>query len=303
MRATADRLEPGVRCSRPTIHAVLATIGDLVEDIVVSVDGAMRRGSDTPSVILRRRGGSAANVAVTAAHLGHDARFIGQVGRDRTGDGLVADLDDAGVDTSFVSRQGSTAAIVVLVDDQGERTMLTDRRSCTDLTEPVPGWLDGVTTLHVPFYSFATPPLSETTETLVTWAADRGIALSVDLSSVATLESYGVDAAHRLVAECRPAIVFANVDEARVMSIEGAIGNAVTVVKRGPDPAVIHRPGAEAVEVPAIQLPRAVDTTAAGDAFAAGFLCHGTGPEWRADPIGACRSGHRAAAELLGGRG
>jgi sugar/nucleoside kinase (ribokinase family) len=279
---------------------VLATLGDLVEDIVVEVQGAIRRGSDTPSAIRRRRGGSAANVAETAARLGHPARFIGQVGDDRAGKGLVDDLAAVGVDTSCVRHRGSTSAIVVLVDDGGERTFLTDRRASTDLADPQTSWLDGVTALHVPFYSFVDPPLSDTARTLVGWANDDGIAVSIDLSSESVLEGFGIDEAHRLVAECRPAVVFANIDEARVMRIERAMGSAVTVVKRGARSALVHQPGQGPIEVAAIRLPEVVDTTAAGDAFAAGFLCHrADGGGWRDDPVEACAAGHRAAAALI----
>lgn len=285
-----------------SLRAVLATLGDLVEDIVVSLGGPMHRGSDTTSVIERRRGGSAANVAVTAADLGQDSRFIGQVGHDATGDRLVAEMADAGVDISHVRRKGSTSAIVVLVDDLGERTMLADRRACTDLDDPQPTWLDGVTTLHVPFYSFAASPLSETATTLVSWANDREIAVSIDVSSVSVLEAFGLQDARRLVARCGPAVVFANADEAEVLGIREAMGGAVTVVKRGPDPALVYGPDGRLDEVPAIELPRTVDTTAAGDAFAAGFLCHRAGEGWRTDPVGACGAGHRAAVTVINSR-
>ena len=122
----------------------LATLGDLVEDVIVRFDGPVNVASDTPARISRRRGGSAANVAVAAAGLGHAARFLGQVGSDAIGSALLAEMAADGVDVAMVRRAGSTGTIVALVDQTGERSMLTDRRACIDLCDPDPSWLDGV---------------------------------------------------------------------------------------------------------------------------------------------------------------
>ena len=81
---------------------MLATLGDLVDDIVVQLAGPINVATDTSSIILRRRGGSAANVAATAGVLGQPARFLGQVGTDAVGAAWVAELEAAGVDTQFV---------------------------------------------------------------------------------------------------------------------------------------------------------------------------------------------------------
>ena len=166
---------------------MLAALGDLVEDVIVRLDGPVNVASDTHATISRRRGGSAANVAARAASLGHRARFLGQVGSDAIGTALIAELTDDGVDASMVRRGGSTGTIVALVDHRGERSMLTDRRACLDLGHPDPSWLDGASTLHVPFYSLATGTIATTSSTVIGWARERGVAVSIDVSSTAIM--------------------------------------------------------------------------------------------------------------------
>ena len=278
---------------------MLACLGDLVEDVVVRLDGPVNVASDTRAHISRRRGGSAANVAASAAALGHRARFLGQVGVDAIGTVLLAGLGDDGVDTSMVRRRGATGTVVALVDSHGERTMLTDRRACLDLDDPDPSWLDGVDTLHVPFYSLVGGLVAATATTVIGWAHERGVVVSIDLSSTAIILEVGVDEVLRRLAAAAPSVVFANGDEAAALAIEGPVVGAISVVKRGARPAVVHRTDGSFVDVDAIAVPGVSDTTGAGDAFAAGFL---TSPGWRDEPKRACESGHRAAAELLRGR-
>ena len=110
----------------PRVGLVLATIGDLVEDVVVRLDGAVNVASDTSSTIERRQGGSAANVAVAAARLGAPVRFIGQVGDDAAGRALVEELGAAGVDVGAIRFGGTTGTIVVLVDRR-RRALDADR--------------------------------------------------------------------------------------------------------------------------------------------------------------------------------
>jgi sugar/nucleoside kinase (ribokinase family) len=285
-----DRREP----------TMLAALGDLVEDVVVRLDGPVNVASDTPAHISRRRGGSAANVAVAAARLGRPARFLGQVGSDAIGSALLAEMTSDGVDVSMVRRAGSTGTIVALVDPAAERSMLTDRRACFDLSDPDPSWLEGVGILHVPLYSLAGGAVAATASTVIGWAHDRDVEVSIDLSSSAVMFDMGADRLRRLLADVDPDVVLANRDEAIALDIDGPIGRAVTIVKRGPDPAVVYSPLHDAVEVEGIAVADVGDTTGAGDAFAAGFLTHLDG--WRSDPIAACAAGHRCAAALLTSR-
>ncbi len=273
---------------------MLGAVGDVVDDVVVRVLDPIRHGTDTPASITRRRGGSAANVATVAARLTGRARFLGQVGDDATADLLLGELDAAGVDTAFVRRAGRSGSIVVLVDAAGERSFLTDPGDARRLDRPDPAWLDSLDVLHVPFYSLVDEPLATTATTLIGWARERGIAVSIDASSVSVLDAFGVDRARSLIDGLAPGAVFANADEARLLGIDSAVAGATTFVKHGAAPAVVHA-GGTSLSVPAIELPTVSDTTGAGDAFAAGVLT----AAWRTDPESACAAGHAAAADLL----
>lgn len=277
----------------------LAVLGDVIEDIVVRPAGPIRHATDTEAVIVRRRGGSAANVCVVAARSGHRARLLAQAGDDRIGRSLVAELADEGVDTSAIRFGGRTGAIVVLVDASGERTMLTDRRAARSLTGAVPAWLDGVDSLHVPLYSLVDDPIATTARDTIGLAHELGIPVSIDVSSVAAIDELGGRVVLELLDDLRPAVVLANADEADALGLDGPVATAVTVVKRGRAPAVLHVPGAGSISVPAIELDDVVDTTGAGDAFAAGFLTGGAA----GDPVAAAHAGHAAAAALISGRG
>ena len=279
---------------------MLATVGDLVDDIVVRLGGPINVASDTEAVIERRRGGSAANVAAVAARISGRSRFLGQVGDDGRGAALLSELGTEGADVSMARVSGRTGAIVVLVDDRGERSFLTDPGSARDLDAPRPEWLYGVDVLHVPLYSLVGGAIATTSRTLIGWAHERGIAVSIDLSSVAVIEAIGVGEVRRLLDDLAPDVVFANADEARSMGVEESIGSAMTIVKAGADPVRVFREDAAPIEIPSQVVASVGDTTGAGDAFAAGVLTH---PAWRTDPETACVAGHAAASAILSTRG
>lgn len=280
------------------VAPVIAALGDLIEDIAVRLVERVHVASDTTAVIRRRRGGSAANMAAAVARLGRPSRFIGQVGDDPVGDMLVAELRRAGVEP-VVRRGGRSGTIVVLVDEDGERTMLTDRGCCADLAEPEPSWLDGIAALHVPAYSLVGGPLASTAATLIGWARDRGALVSIDVSSAALVDAVGPHELGALVRALAPDLVLANELEAAHLGgpdrlIE--LGARTCVVKRGAEPALVHGRGGTWVPVAARPVATVRDTTGAGDAFAAGMVA---GLVDGLDPVAAADRGHAAAAELL----
>ncbi len=277
---------------------MIVTLGDVVEDVVVRLSGPIAHGTDTPSVVDRRRGGSAANTAVMVAALGRPARFVGVIGDDALGRRLLDDLTAAGVDWRG-QRRGRSASIVVLVDPDGERSMLTDRGDADTLGPLDPIWLDDLTALHVPAYSLTADPLATTATDAIADARRWGGLVTIDVSSVELIERHGPASVLAQLDALRPDVVLANGDEFAALggpSVWGDTPHTPVVVKRGPDPALVVR-GASIVEVP-VPEPRqdGVDTTGAGDAFAAGLIVAMIDG---ADLPTAAVAGHAAAAQWL----
>ncbi|MBD8024181.1 carbohydrate kinase family protein [Microbacterium gallinarum] len=273
---------------------MLAVIGDLVADLIVLGGSSLERGTDNPAEVRITRGGSAANVAAAAAPR-HPVRFIGRVGDDTIGRALIAEMAAAGVDVR-VQQEGRTGAIVVLVDADGERTMITDRGAAADLAEIDPGWLDGVDWVHLPLYGFAEPASRAAVTDAAASAARRGARVSLDLSSVATMRGLGAAQLKHIVDDLAPAVVFANADEARTATeIDLDLTAAVFIVKRGGD-SVLVTEGDSRVEVPVNRVDDVLDSTGAGDAFAAGYL---TAALSGADPCASVRAGSELAMSAL----
>lgn len=246
---------------------MLVVIGDLIADIVVLGAGTLARGTDNTVIIEQTRGGSAANVAAAAAIDG-PVRFIGSIGADASGEALVHDLQQRGVEVR-VQQHTRTGSIVVLVDSDGERTMLTDRGAAAELDTLSPEWLSDATWIHTPLYGFAEERSRESILQACAWAA---VPMSLDLSSIATMEMLGADALQKIIEALCPAIVFANADEAALAEHLGITFSAETryIIKHGAEPVEVRWVRARArFDVPPVEV---IDTTGAGDAFAAGYL-------------------------------
>ena len=252
---------------------MLCAVGDLIEDVVVQLRDHIQPDSDTPSTIVRRRGGSAANVAYFAAKLAGQSRFVGCVGADPLGDSLIIQLTQHGVDVQG-ERRGRTGSIVVLATTDGVRTMLTDRGNATDLAMSDPSWLNDVTTLHLPLYSFSHEPISAVVHTLVREAHTRGVVVSVDLSSVTLITQLGAPAVQRLLTDVGPDVLFCTHAEAQAVGVNThhLHGARLVVVKDGINPVVVFGDGRSEASFPVRPVGNVVDGTGAGDAFAAAFL-------------------------------
>lgn len=282
---------------------MLCVIGDLVEDIVVWLPESLNYGADTPSRIVRTRGGSASNVAVFAATFARkktnqapSSRLIAQVGDDRLGDQLIGALRDAGVDPCVV-RGGRTGSIVVIVSPDGERTMLTDRAASTQLQQAPEKWFESVSLLHVPAYSLFSEPLATATRSCIATAHEKNIPVSIDASSASLIKEFGVNKFRELIHQLRPKIFFCNTDEAEVLNLTTQpLDLDIVVIKAGARPTtLIENNVVKTIEVEPVG--EIIDTTGAGDAFAAGFLTKFG--ENNLDTYICVLAGHQLAARVL----
>ena len=291
------RFERGIVASR-SVRPMLVSVGDLATDVVAMLGvHELDPVSDTPAKVVVRRGGSAANVAAVSARLGRPSRFVGALGVDDLGRSAAASLADGGVDvTGPEFERGST--LIVLVDPSGGRRFVTDPGVGPEWGEADPAWLDGATRLHFTAYALCDERSRATCLALSDLARSGGIPRSVDPSSVSVLESFGLDRFRALIDVIAPDMVFPNADEWHVAS--GVWGAPVLqVVTDGGSPTRVIGLDGEQQQFPVAPV-RVVDSTGAGDAFAAGFL-----RVWdeRPEPAAAVAAGHDAAARVVGGVG
>lgn len=228
-------------------------------------------------------GGSAANTIRAMAHLGIECGFIGKVGEDTTGEFYEQALRNVGVAPYILHSENKSGKCVSLISPDGERTFVTHLGAALDLTadEIDSAVFDSYDYLYIEGYLVQDHDLIGRT---IERAKEHGAKIALDLASFNVVEE-NRDFLRDLVAK-HVDILFANEDEAHAFSGEKEPQRALdyiaqmcelVVVKIGTRGALIKR-GEEHVHVGIMAAAKRVDTTGAGDFYAAGFmagLCKG----------------------------
>lgn len=257
-------------------------IGDAMIDVIVKMKSDINLNSDTLSDISMHGGGAAANTATWLAHLGVATSFAGRVGADIAGANFHSELERFGVKHENPPIEGAkTGTVVVLVDKVGNRTMFPDSGANSGLNASDLPVLDRFQGVFLSGYSLFNPVSTRGVLEIVKTIKKLGIPIFFDVASVGTMSAFGRERAISLIDGFSG--IFMNEDEARFISNVSenqelaAIFESLSdlapllVIKRGAKGAVAKVSGEEPIEKVAIEI-EVLDTTGAGDAFAAGFL-------------------------------
>jgi sugar/nucleoside kinase (ribokinase family) len=310
----------------------VAALGNAIVDVIASVDDrfllthriakggmtlidefrakelhrALADNSQALSGIHEVAGGSAANTMAGLASLGGNGLFVGKVFDDRLGGVFGKSMMAQGITfTTPATKEGSaTASCLIAVTPDGQRSMNTYLGACREL---MPDDVDeeqvaDARILYIEGYLWDEENAKQAARKAIAAVKGAGGRVALSLSDPFCVGRFRDEFLHLLDREVN--ILFANEEEAKALFRQEAFDGVVAEAKKWGGIAAITRSAKGCVvaeegvihTIPAAPISRVIDTTGAGDQFAAGFLyalTHGRG-------MGDCaRLGAIAAAEVI----
>ncbi len=248
-------------------------------DVSVFIDSEIHKGGDTQAFITTQGGGAAANVARWLAHMGCDTFLCSRVADDTNGLILQKELDAFNVRHSdYRVPHEKTGTVVVLVSEDGERTMFPDSGSNSGLSSADLPPLDGFTAAYLSGYALINSQSRTNVLEMIQILKAKGIPLVFDPGTVGALRRIPNSMLQEWIRMMD--ILLLNEEEAlyisQISDLHGALIALATkapivVIKRGAAGVTAISEQVRTVELPALDV-EVIDTTGAGDSFAAGFI-------------------------------
>jgi len=275
-------------------------LGNPLIDIIIHVDDAflnkmkLHKGSmnlidvDLQQQILEESkrfhhllslGGSCANTMVMVAQLGGSGAYCGKLGNDILGNDYESKLLEAGVTSYLKKMKGATGSTVILVTPDADRTMNTHLGMCQflDKSDLDLEAIEKSRYLYIEGYLWDTPSQKETVLAALKHAKKVGTKIALTLSDSFCVDRHKAEFQHLL--DEYVDLLFCNDLEAQAITDEKDLEKqlqilsasvehiVVTLGKKGAH--IIHKDEHHKVDA---TLVTAIDTTGAGDSFAAGYL-------------------------------
>lgn len=277
-------------------------IGDLALDVISQLKEPINYGNDTASKISSHPGGQAANVATWITRTNSKAHLVARTGNDPVGFALISDLDKYGVEHLNLMHSGRpTGVVVILVDSNGERTMFPDNGANADLEVSDLPSLDDVDGVYLSGYALLDFRSRDAVLAMIKKVKAAGKPIYFDPTTTGAMKIVSREEVLSWVSLMDGILL--NSEEALYLGeatdVESAEKNLaqltpLVVIKLGSKGAMGMHDG-QVAKVSAVTT-NVVDTTGAGDSFAAGFI-----PKWleTSDLTQALTSGAALAAKCV----
>ena len=256
-------------------------IGDLALDVISQLKEPINYGNDTASRISSHPGGQAANVSTWITRTHSKAQLVARVGNDPVGFALISDLDKYGVEHMNLMHSGRpTGVVVILVDANGERTMFPDNGANADLEVSDLPPLDDVDGVYLSGYALLDFRSRDAVLSMIAKIKAAGKPIYFDPTTTGAMKIVSRDEVlswvklmDGILLNSEEALYLGDAKDVQTAEKNLTAYTPLVVIKLGSRGAMaVH--GDNVAKVSAVTT-NVVDTTGAGDSFAAGFI-----PKW-----------------------
>jgi sugar/nucleoside kinase (ribokinase family) len=256
-------------------------IGDLALDVISQLKEPINYGNDTASRISSHPGGQAANVSTWITRTHSKAQLVARVGNDPVGFALISDLDKYGVEHMNLMHSGRpTGVVVILVDANGERTMFPDNGANADLEVSDLPPLDDVDGVYLSGYALLDFRSREAVLSMIAKIKAAGKPIYFDPTTTGAMKIVSreevlswVKLMDGILLNSEEALYLGDAKDVETAEKNLTAYTPLVVIKLGSRGAMaVHK---DVVAKVSAVTTNVVDTTGAGDSFAAGFI-----PKW-----------------------